>query len=164
LILDLRGNPGGLLDAAMSVEALLSADGTFGYEVGSGGKQTPLKPPAMAASASGRKVIVLVNRGTASVAEAVAAALADQGVATIVGGQTFGDASVQMAYSMPDNSAFVLSTGKMVGPHRTDWSATGLAPKVAVAQEASDDQVIGKAVDLLESGSQVAAGPTVTAR
>jgi carboxyl-terminal processing protease len=164
LVLDLRGNPGGLLDAAMNVETLLSASGTFGYEVGAGGKQTPLKPTSMVTSGPARKVIVLVNRGTASVAEAVAASLMDQGVATIVGGQTFGDASVQMAYSLPDGAAFVLATGKMVGPRRTDWNSTGLVPKVAVAQEAPDDQVIGKAVDLLKKGTQMATAPTVVAR
>jgi carboxyl-terminal processing protease len=164
LILDLRGNPGGLLDAAMNVEALLSDSGTFGYEVVAGGKQTPLKAATTATAGPARKVIVLVNRGTASVAEAVAASLVDQGVATIVGGQTFGDASVQMAYSLPDGSAFVLSTGKMVGPRRTDWSTTGLMPKVAMAQETPDDQVISKAADLLRKGSQMATAPTVVAR
>jgi carboxyl-terminal processing protease len=164
LVLDLRSNPGGLLDAAMNVETLLSASGTFGYEVVAGGKQTLLKAAATATSGPARKVIVLVNHGTASVAEAVAASLLDQGVATIVGGQTFGDASVQMAYSLPDGSAFVLSTGKMVGPRRTDWNATGLMPKITLAQEAPDDQVIGKAVDLLRTGSQMAATPTVVAR
>src|SRR5262249_49801941 len=145
LILDLRGNAGGLLEGAMAVESLLSPGSAFGFEITTGGKQSPLKPTE-AISGFSRPVVVLVDRGTASVAEALAASLAGAGIGTIVGGRPFGDASVQMAYSLPDGSAFVLTTGKMLSPRRTDWGTSGLAPQVAVSPNTPEEQVIGTAL------------------
>jgi carboxyl-terminal processing protease len=73
-------------------------------------------------------VIVLVDGGTASTAEALAAALRDKQVATLVGGKTFGDALAQTLYLLPDGSAYTLVTGKLLGPNGTDWQRVGLTP------------------------------------
>jgi carboxyl-terminal processing protease len=161
LVLDLRGNPGGLLEAAMEVEAALSpatAPAPFGYEVQTGGKTTTLKAP-VPLSGSRRPVVVLVDKGTASVAEALAASLADKGVAMLVGGRTFGEATVQMAFALPDGSAFVLNTGRMQSPRRAEWANVGLPPMVALAPNTDEQQVVGKAVALLKTSPRVASTP-----
>jgi carboxyl-terminal processing protease len=161
IILDLRGNPGGLLDGAMEVEAALApstAPQTFGYEVQTGGKMTTLKATTPA-SGSRRPVVVLVDKGTASVAEALAASLADKGVATLVGGRTFGDATVQMAFALPDGSAFVLNTGRMQSPRRAEWANVGLPPAVPVAPNTEEQQIVNKAVAVLKTSPRVASTP-----
>ncbi len=133
LTLDLRDNPGGSLEAAEEIDRLLTGakSGAFAIEIGAHGKRTPLvtaQSNAPATSAS-RTVTVLVNRGTAGVAEALAASLADKGVATLAGGRTFGDASSQTLYPLADGSAFTLTTGKLTSPKGTSWAVTGLLPK-----------------------------------
>ena len=156
LILDLRGNAGGLLDAAMTVEAMLAPGTPFGFEVTAGNKKTTLRPNDTREIA--HPLVVLVDKGTASVAEALALSLADSGTATLVGRQTFGDAAVQMAYALPDGSAFVLTTGKMLGPHQDDWATKGIAPKIAVAANVPEEQVLSAAVNALRARPQVATG------
>ncbi|MDX1933393.1 MAG: S41 family peptidase [Capsulimonadales bacterium] len=156
LVLDLRGNPGGMLESAMSVEAQLSPGNLFGYEVTSGGKQSPLKP-ASGASDGSRPLVILVDRGTASVAEALALSLTESGAGVTVGGRTFGDSTVQMAYKLPDGSAFVLTTGKMLSPRRQDWASLGVSPTISIAPNATEEQILGTAMSTLRGRPQVAA-------
>ena len=153
LILDLRGNPGGLMEPALGVNALLSSS-AFGYEARAGGKITPVK--SASPSLANRAVVTLADKGTASVAEGLAAALTENGTGTLVGGPTFGDSTIQTAFSLPDGSAFVLATGKMLSPRRADWAGIGLAPKIPVAQGASDDQWLRRAAETLKQQPRVA--------
>lgn len=158
LVLDLRGNAGGVLDAALEVEGLLTpagVRGAFVQQIAFGGKQIPVK--AKDGKASRRPIAVLVNNGTASVAEALAASLADKGIATLVGGKTFGDGMMQAAYTLPDGAAFVLTVGKMISPSKhTDWSGIGLIPEVQIAATLGEEQVLARAVEALKHRSQVA--------
>ncbi|HVQ18507.1 MAG TPA: S41 family peptidase, partial [Actinomycetes bacterium] len=114
VILDLRGNPGGLLDEAVEVaSAFLDGGPVVSYEqrdapdhtlyaIGSGDTQTP--------------VVVLVDGGTASAAEVVAAALQDRSRAVIVGSRTYGKGSVQEPSVLPDGSAIELTIGRYLTP------------------------------------------------
>jgi carboxyl-terminal processing protease len=154
IVLDLRGNPGGLTEPAIAVEGMLSSGGVFGYELRPGGKTNPVKPVVYSSVA--HPLVVLSDKGTASVAEALAASLTEKGAATLVGAATFGDSSLQTAYSLPDGSAFVLATGKMLGPRRADWAGVGLTPKVAIAQGVPDDQWLRRAAEALRQRPRVA--------
>lgn len=163
LVLDLRGNAGGAggsgataMEAAEAIDSLLTAGGPFALQVGGGGRKTTLRSPS--SDAAPRRVVVLVDRGTAAGAEALAASLSDRGVATLAGGRTFGDPYVQSVIRLPDGSGFTLTTGRLVGPNRTDWAATGLVPKVLVAANTPEAEVLGRAVRALKN-VRVAARP-----
>jgi carboxyl-terminal processing protease len=156
LVLDLRGNPGGTLDAAQAVDAALTQGGTFTVQVGPGGKKTNIASP-ISQTRKPRPVAVLVDAGTASTAEALAASLADKGVGVVVGAsRTFGDGLMQTLYPLPDGSGFLLTTGKFVGPRGTDWNGAGLAPSVTLPAGATDDQAIAAALSALRSRNSVA--------
>ena len=88
---------------------------------------------------------MLVNKGTAGEAEALAVALRDKGVATLMGSRTFGDALVQTLFPLGDGSGFLLTTGKLVGASGTDWQNAGLAPAVALAAGTSEEQALTRA-------------------
>jgi carboxyl-terminal processing protease len=154
LLLDLRGNPGGLLDPAKSIAAQLTRGGTVAVAVGPGKRRSTISVPASNGAAP--PVIVLVDKGTASTAEMLAATLKDKGVGTLVGSRTFGDALAQTLYPLPDGSAFTLTTGKILSPTGTDWQRVGLAPGVAVAGGTPEEQVIAKAVSVLRDRAHVA--------
>jgi carboxyl-terminal processing protease len=156
-VLDLRGNGGsGSLEAAQMVDAALTQGGTFAVEVGKGGKRTPLASP-VSQSRRPRPVAVLVDGGTASFAEALAASLVDKGVGTLVGPtRTFGDGLMQQLYPLPDGSGFVLTTGKVVGPRGTDWHNAGLSPRAPLATDATEEQAVAAALSALSARDSVA--------
>ncbi len=158
IVLDLRGNPGGDLQAALDLGASL-APGTMGTQVMTGGRTKALRSEkaGSAQTVPRRPVALLVDKGTANVAEALAAALVDKGVGTLVGGRTFGDASLQTAFELPDGSAFVLVTGRMQGP-RTRWAGAGLAPSVAVAN-LTEELLLRRAAEALRAAPRIAARP-----
>jgi carboxyl-terminal processing protease len=132
ITLDLRGNPGGFFEAAQKINGILGGGKILATEVGVRGKRVTL-PSETAPLASRPPVTVLVDKGTAATAEALAAALADAGVATIVGTPTFGDAQVVNLYTLADGSAFTLTTGKLISPKERNWAGTGLTPTRTVA-------------------------------
>ena len=158
LVLDLRGNPGGSFEAMQRVASLLAGRGIVAQEVGQAGKKNNL----LAADAAVFKgpLTVLVDGGTASTAEALAACLSERGGATLVGEKTFGDALVQGMYLMQDGSAFTLITGKLISSKGVAWSGVGLSPQVAVAAGTPEPELLARAVATLKSRPQVAATAT----
>jgi carboxyl-terminal processing protease len=133
-IIDLRDNPGGLLSEAVDTVSLYVEEGLVcktdgahqdfhAYEV-DGNPSHPALP-----------LVVLVNGGSASAAEIVAAALWENERATLVGDRTFGKASVQSIEPLSNGGALKLTTAKYVTPRGLDISETGIRPKV----EALDD-------------------------
>ncbi|GAB4460058.1 MAG: hypothetical protein OHK0029_23460 [Armatimonadaceae bacterium] len=162
LVLDLRGNPGGTLEATLEVESLLLAEtggGIFAHQVVFNGKSVPLK--ARPASGKRRPVAILIDRGTASVAEALAVSLAEKGGAKTVGSRTFGDAILQAAYTLPDGAAFVIPTGKMLSPQkRLSWANSGVQPQIAVAPGTAEPKVLAQAAAALGGRPRVAVKQT----
>ena len=136
LILDLRNNPGGLLNSAVDVSSQFLPDGKLVvYIKGRTGEQQDF-------NTSGTKnieypMIVLVNEGSASASEIVAGALQDWRRAVILGTQTFGKGSVQTVIPLSDGSALRLTTARYYTPKGRSIQTTGITPDIVVQSEAT---------------------------
>jgi carboxyl-terminal processing protease len=134
-ILDLRNNPGGLLDQSILVaDAFLDA----GEIVSTRGKTNDQTSRALAKPgdiASGKKIVVLINGGSASASEIVAGALQDQERATIVGTRSFGKGSVQSIFQMRGNFALKLTTQLYYTPSGRSIQGKGIGPDFIVNQD-----------------------------
>jgi carboxyl-terminal processing protease len=139
LILDLRGNPGGLLEQAVRVSDLFLSDGVIVKNVGGGARAR--YPEVHDASADGRDLtdlplVVLVNNSSASASEIVAGALKNNGRALVVGRQTFGKGSVQILYDeLPEvkpgeKAALKLTIAQYLTPGDVSIQETGITPDV----------------------------------
>ena len=133
LILDLRNNPGGLLDQAVQVSDLFINEGVI---VSTEGR---IKEQNMVFEAHPDKshhydfpMVVLVNEGSASASEIVAGALKDHKRALILGAQTFGKGSVQTIIPMADGAGLRLTTARYFTPNGTSIQATGITPDILV--------------------------------
>lgn len=146
IILDLRNNPGGLLDAATDSVKRISSGGIMAVIQEKSGKRTIRVPRAQAL---GIPMVVLVNGGTASVAELTAGTLRDHGIATLVGTKTFGDGLVQTPLILKDGSAAVLTTGKMFTSKGFDFEGKGIAPDKQVPQGRQGDAQLAEAEKIL---------------
>lgn len=133
LVLDLRNDPGGLLNQAIEVSDLFLKSGVI---VSTRGRTKNMETKTSAQDDGDRDVtvpvVVLVNEGTASAAEIVAGALQDNGRALIVGTQTFGKASVQTVIPLEDGSALKLTTARYYTPSGRSIQAEGIKPDVIV--------------------------------
>jgi carboxyl-terminal processing protease len=131
LILDLRDNPGGLLEEAVSTASQFLQGGNVLIEVNAQGEKTPV-PVEPGGVATGIPMVVLVNAGTASASEIVGGAVQDPGRAQLVGETTFGTGTVLGEYSLSDGSALLLATEEWLTPDgHTIWHQ-GLTPNAVV--------------------------------
>lgn len=128
LVLDLRGNPGGLLDQAISVASLFLDRGVVVSVENAHhhGEVYEAKP----SGATRLRLVVLVDRSSASAAEVVAAALHDNNRATLVGENTFGKALVQTVTPLGNGAALRLTTARYLTPAGIDISRRGIEPDV----------------------------------
>ena len=129
VILDLRNNPGGLLDQAIEVSNLFLKDGVLVVTQegqGAGSRQEVTANPAD--QRIDLPVVVLVNGGSASASEIVAGALKNRGRGFIVGDQTFGKGSVQQLYDFPDTSSLKLTIGQYLTPGDESIQSVGITP------------------------------------
>ncbi|MEK6725316.1 MAG: S41 family peptidase [Deltaproteobacteria bacterium] len=135
LVLDMRNNPGGLLDQAVKVSDDFLESGLIVYTDGriEGQKMT------FSAKKEGTRpnypIVVLVNSGSASASEIVAGALQDHGRALILGTQTFGKGSVQTIYPLEDGSALRLTTARYYTPSGRSIQAKGITPDIILETE-----------------------------
>ncbi len=135
LVLDLRNNPGGVLNAAVSVSDLFLSTGLIVYTDGRIA-DSQLKFNATPADAlHGAPLVVLVNGGSASASEIVAGALQDHKRAVIMGTKTFGKGSVQTILPMSSGTALKLTTARYYTPNGRSIQATGIIPDV-ITEEA----------------------------
>jgi carboxyl-terminal processing protease len=136
LVLDLRNDPGGLLEEAVGVASRLLKGGSVLLEKDARGRRTTV-PTQKGLPLCSLPMVVLVNRGTASAAEIVSGALQDAGRATLVGEKTFGTGTVLKEFPLSDGSALMVAVEEWLTPKgRTIWHE-GIAPDVAVALPAS---------------------------
>ncbi len=134
LVLDLRNNPGGLLDQAVRVSDRFLSSGTIVTTEGRGGRNVETEVAHPKGTEPDYPMIVLVNGGTASASEIVAGALQDQGRAVIMGTQTFGKGSVQTVIELPDGSGLKLTVAKYYTPKHRSIQEEGITPDVVVHQ------------------------------
>ncbi len=140
-VIDLRNNPGGLLDQAVSVAGDFLNGGEVVSTRGRHSDDTRRYEAARSDITDGKPVVVLVNGGTASASEIVAGALQDHKRATIEGMTSFGKGSVQTIIPLGNgaNGALRLTTARYYTPSGHSIQATGIVPDVAVA-EGDEDQ------------------------
>ena len=155
IVLDLRGNPGGLLDEAVETASAFLDGGRVVTFVRR--DQPPQPLDALANGDTSTPLVVLVDGGTASAAEVVAAALQDRGRAVIVGSRTFGKGSVQEPATLSDGSALELTVGSYLTPSGRSLDGVGVEPDVAVRPGSSSSVAEQRAVEVL-SGMLADAG------
>jgi carboxyl-terminal processing protease len=133
LLLDLRDNPGGLLEAAVEIVDEFLDEGVI---VSTRGRDNTLQREAHAhqGSRGDWPIVVLVNGYSASAAEIVAGALQDHRRALIAGTRTFGKASVQNVIELPDGSALKLTTARYYTPSGRSIQAEGIVPDMTIEQ------------------------------
>jgi carboxyl-terminal processing protease len=134
-ILDLRNNPGGLLDQAVFVADSFLEGGEIVSTRGKTSDQTSRALAKPGDITNGKKVVVLINGGSASASEIVAGALQDQERATIVGTRSFGKGSVQSIFQMRGNSALKLTTQLYYTPSGRSIQGKGITPDFIVQQD-----------------------------
>jgi carboxyl-terminal processing protease len=130
LVLDLRYNPGGLLDQSFKVADLFVENGTLVTTVGYAGKQRDEKRATGNSIEPRLPLAVLVNGGSASASEIVAGALKNLDRAVIIGQPTFGKGSVQVLYDNDDNSALKLTIAQYLTPGDVSIQSVGIQPDI----------------------------------
>ncbi len=139
LVLDLRNNPGGVLEAGVEVADAFLDDGVIVTASG----RTPEARFTLQARrgdiSRGARIAVLVNAGSASAAEILAGALQDHGRAVVIGRPTFGKGSVQTVLPLSDGQALKLTTSRYLTPTGKVIQNAGVAPDIVMPRQAADD-------------------------
>jgi len=139
-VLDLRNNPGGLLDQAISVSDAFLERGEIVSTRGRNAEETQRYSARPGDLTNGKPIIVLVNGGSASASEIVAGALQDHKRATILGTRSFGKGSVQTIIPLGNNNgALRLTTARYYTPSGKSIQAKGIVPEIEVLQDVPDD-------------------------
>ena len=138
LVLDLRDNPGGLLDQAVRVCDLFLSSGVIVSTVGRDRNRVEREFATKRGTFTGFPMVVLVNGGSASASEIVAGALQDHERGVIMGTTTFGKGSVQTLVSLPDGSGLKLTVARYYTPKDRSIQAKGITPDVVVQLRAKN--------------------------
>ncbi len=161
-ILDLRNNPGGLLQAGIEIARLWLDEGAIVYTVNRQGIQGSFE--AFGSALTHDPLVVLVNQGSASASEILAGALQDNHRAQLVGEKTFGKGLIQSLFNLSDGSGLAVTIAKYETPSHHDINKLGIIPDRVVSLEpiaresvgTEVDQQYQAAVELLRSNSVVA--------
>ena len=143
LVLDLRDNPGGVLDGAIQVSDTFLRDGLIVSTRGRAENSEVTFSASPKDYLNDAPLVVLVNGGSASASEIVAGALQDHGRALILGTTTFGKGSVQTILPMLNGAALKLTTARYYTPNDRSIQATGITPDV-VSQPAESSQTLDR--------------------
>jgi carboxyl-terminal processing protease len=156
LVVDLRGNGGGLFDAAIDVSSEFLADGVVLHQVSRNrGEETyDVKGGGRFTEAP---LALLVDGGTASASEIVAGALQDYGRAPLIGAKTYGKGSVQSVYDLTDGSSVHITSAKWLTPNRNQINGQGLTPDLEIVPTEEDssqgrDPQLERAIEFLTTG------------
>ncbi|MEO5939799.1 MAG: S41 family peptidase [Candidatus Limnocylindrales bacterium] len=167
IILDLRGDPGGYVNAARSIASEFIKDGPIFWEQSADGSQVQTDATGDGiATDDSIKLVVLVDKGSASASEIVAGALQDRKRATVVGETSFGKGTVQQWIQLQNGSALKLTIAKWLTPDKRWIHHEGIVPDVPITTPAdaspTNDPVLDKAVEILTKNS--AAAPSALPR
>ncbi len=137
IVLDLRNNGGGYLNAAIDVSSLFVPEGPI---VSIDSRTKPLTTfDAENTAVPARPLAVLVNGYTASASEITSGAIQDSGAGILIGSRTFGKGVVQTIYPLPDGSAIKITTARYLTPNGRDINSVGIAPDIAVTDVKAND-------------------------
>ena len=159
IVLDLRGNPGGFVTAARKIASQFIGSGPIYWQEDSKGNQVASMAEADgAATDAGIRLVVLIDKGTASASEIVAGAVQDAKRGTLVGQTTYGKGTIQEWQPLPnDTGGFRLTIAKWLTPDKRWIHQTGLTPdlEVEVPQSTAPDEdpVLDKALEVLGAAS-----------
>jgi carboxyl-terminal processing protease len=146
IILDIRDNPGGSVDAVVAIASRFIQSGVILYVVDNDGKQTAMEVNHTGTTTE-LPLVVLVNQNSASASEVLTGALKDTGRAVIAGAVTFGKGSVNNLYELNDGSALYLTTGRWLTPKGTLIEGKGITPDYQI--DVQGDAAITWAIDYL---------------
>ena len=156
IVLDLRNNPGGFLDAAVSMASEWVDNGAIVSEKNETGSVNQAHDTTGKHRLNGIKTVVLVNGGSASASEIVSGALQDHNKATIVGEKTFGKGSVQDFETFSDGSALKLTVAEWYTPNGKNINKDGITPDIKFVEDwdnekVGEDKMLDKALNLLSA-------------
>jgi carboxyl-terminal processing protease len=143
LVLDLRGNPGGFLQSAVSIASYFLPAGkvVVSEEFGEGEEKEVFRSRGrVIQNFTPKNLVVLVDGGSASASEILAGALKDHGVATVMGKQTFGKGSVQELVNLDGGGSLKVTVARWLTPNGTSISEGGLAPDIVINRSIEDRQ------------------------
>jgi carboxyl-terminal processing protease len=138
-VIDLRNNPGGLLDQAIAVSDDFLEQGAIVLTKGRNNEETQRAQAHPGDLTDGKKIVVLINGGSASASEIVAGALQDHKRATVIGTRSFGKGSVQTIIPLGANGAIRLTTARYYTPSNRSIQAKGIDPDILVEEELPDE-------------------------
>lgn len=149
LILDLRGNPGGDLEAAVELAGYFLKEGPVVRIVSRDGDEEVRYPSRLTQIQV--PLVVLIDEGTASASEIVDGAIKDSSSGLLLGTRTFGKGLVQTLYSLGDNEGLKLTTNRYLTPNGHDINDKGIQPDIVVEQpeDTDEDVQLEKAVEVL---------------
>lgn len=137
-VLDLRGNPGGLLYASIDIARMWMDSGAIVQTIDRNGESQDFR--ANRSAISTQPLAVLVDKNSASASEILSGALKDNGRATIIGTQTFGKALVQSVHSLSDGSGLTVTIAHYYTPNGTDISHKGITPDIVINMTNEDQR------------------------
>lgn len=146
-VLDLRGNPGGLLQSSIEISRMWMGEGAIVRTVDRRGKNEEVSANQTALTTL--PLVVLVDGNSASSSEILTGALKDNGRATVVGSQTFGKALVQSVHNLADGSGLAVTIAHYYTPKGTDISHKGITPDVKIDLTEADKQTLSSNPKLL---------------
>jgi carboxyl-terminal processing protease len=155
LIIDVRDNPGGFLNAAVDIASQFIYQGKVIAREYAGESLSEIVYRSSGTEnifPSNMKVVLLVNHGSASASEILAGALSEHNVATIVGTQTFGKGSVQELIPLSNGSSLKVTVAKWFTPNNVSLSDKGITPQhiVDISTDSDQDVILNKALQILK--------------
>jgi carboxyl-terminal processing protease len=167
IVLDMRGNPGGLLEASINITSHFLDQGVIVILESARGQSTRYSVRHREPKYAG-PLVVLVDRGSASASEVVAGALQDAGI-KLVGTRTYGKATVQAVYRFRDGSGLRLTVSRYLTPTGRDIEGHGLTPDVEVTAAgapfgSADDSQLNRAVAVVQQSAATWSRPRVMTR
>ncbi|MBI3261227.1 S41 family peptidase [Candidatus Berkelbacteria bacterium] len=156
IILDMRNNPGGFLNSAIDVSSLFLEDGKLVVSEEAKGIERKEFKTTLSSRLKDKKIVVLVNGGSASASEIVAGALRDNNRAKLVGEKTFGKGSVQSLEDLPGGSSLRITIAKWLTPSGKQINGEGISPDIEVKLTEDDvkagrDPQFNKAKEILSN-------------
>jgi len=153
ILVDLQNNPGGSLVAAVEIASQFLADGDVVRTEAPDDTETYGVRRGGVAVDPGIRIVVLLNRGSASASEVVAAVLQERGRATVMGEASYGKNTVQQQYGLSNGGALKLTVARWLTPGGHDFGGTGVTPDVAVniPDDAEEGYLVEKSLALINS-------------